>query len=57
MRKIIYLPLVMAYLFEWLFTLLSNLSEIIAKSCEEIIVNLTNVINAGKSVKKKGQGG
>lgn len=45
-RKLIYPILIICYFFEWLFSLLGNLSETFANKFEEICIALENFINA-----------
>lgn len=53
MKKLIYIPLVVALTFEWTFTVLSNVFEVVAKGVEEICVNLQTIVNEAKSPIKK----
>lgn len=49
LRKLAYIPLVIAFILEWVFSTLSNVLETIAKGFEEICVLLENFTKANEA--------
>lgn len=49
MKKLIYFPLVLAYILQWIFSVLQNICEVIANGFEEICIFLTKYLQKDAS--------
>lgn len=54
MKKLIYIPLVLAYVLQWTFTVLTNLMEVISVGFEEIILALQKYTSPDAETKPDG---